>query len=202
MNYSYSLDSVFSSSTSSYDSSPMFPEELVGAAAICAACSCGFGTKHSLAKWPILPLLYVWNAADRSRFNACKELQAVYEENGHLILIALMHQFYEARHNPDKLICDYINLVIQIARQLKAIDVELEYETIIDVLILNLDEQWSNFAAMLSMAIGTLNIIVDATGALIDEEGEQKAITDQNRSLDHALVEHGKVKYHYMIILV
>lgn len=137
------------------------------------------------------PTQYQYIADAENGVDAWKKLQKVYEKNSRSNRIALMRQFYNARHDTTRPIADYITAIIKVAARLRAIGVKLEDSTIMDVLIMNLSEEWSNIAASLSMTMDDLNVVSDVTGALIDEEGRRGAITDPTGP-DHAMVVRGK----------
>jgi hypothetical protein len=119
---------------------------------------------------------YISDAVDG--VDAWMKLKKVYEKNSRSNRIALMRQFYNAKHDPRKPIHDYITQITKVAAQLKAIGAKLEDITVIDVLIMNLDGSWSNIAASLSASMDELNVVSDVTGALIDEEGRRNAVID------------------------
>jgi len=119
---------------------------------------------------------YIADAVDG--VDAWTKLRKVYEKNSRSNRIALMRQFYNARHDPTKPIADYIIQITKVSTQLKAIGVKLEDITVIDVLIMNLHGSWSNIAASLSASMDELNAVSDVTGALIDEEGRRNAVSD------------------------
>lgn len=129
---------------------------------------------------------YISDAVDGA--DAWKKLKKVYEKNSRANRIALMRQFYNAPHDPDQPITEYINSIIKVASRLKAIGLKIEDSTIIDVLIMNLHESWSNIATALSAATDELNVVTDVTGTLIDEEGRRKAINDPAATSDHAMI--------------
>lgn len=118
------------------------------------------------------PSQYQYISDATNGVDAWKTLSKLYEKNSRANRIALMRQFYGAKHDPAKPIRDYISTITSTASKLKAIGMKLEDETINDALIMNLHESWSSTAASLSMK-DTLTAVADVTGALIDEEGRR-----------------------------
>lgn len=100
-------------------------------------------------------------------------LKKHYEKNSRANRISLKRQFYGYKHNPEKPIQVYINDIRGLARRLAAIGVKVEDTDVMDVLIMNLDQSWSNIAGTLSQTLDDLASIEDVTGALTDEEGRR-----------------------------
>jgi len=125
---------------------------------------------------------YISDAKDG--VEAWEKLRKVYEKNSRENRIALMRKFYNAEHNASLPIQDYINPIIKVATRLRAIGVKVEDSTIIDVLIMNLDEKWSNIAASLCATMDDSKEVADVTGALIDEEGRRNPIDQDSMSRD------------------
>jgi hypothetical protein len=105
--------------------------------------------------------------------DAWKALKKVYEKNSRANRIALKRQFYGYIHDIEQSIQVYITGVTGLATRLKAIGVKLEDADIMDVLLFNLDQSWSNIAATLCATTDELNVIADVTGPLLDEEGRR-----------------------------
>jgi hypothetical protein len=150
---------------------------------------------HTAIGLTIDPSQYQYISDAEDGIDAWKRLQKVYEKNSRANRIALMRQFYNAQHDPSRPITDYINSITKVAARLKAIGVKIEDSTVIDVLIMNLDDQWSNMATSLSATMDDLNVVSDVTGSLIDEEGRRKAINDLAANSDQALAARGTGKY-------
>jgi hypothetical protein len=104
---------------------------------------------------------------------AWEALSKVYEKNSRGNRIALKRQFYGYVHDTNKSIQIYISGILGLATRLKAIKVKLEDTDIMDVLLFNLDSDWSNIAATLCATTDELNVVADITGALLDEEGRR-----------------------------
>ncbi|GLB42146.1 putative gag-polypeptide of LTR copia-type [Lyophyllum shimeji] len=116
---------------------------------------------------------YIQDATDG--VDAWKKLQKIYEKNSRANRISLMRQFYYAHHDPHMPIEDYINGIIKTANQLKSIGMKIEDFTIVDVLIMNLDETWSSIAGSLGATTQDDTAISAVTGALIDEQTRRNA---------------------------
>jgi len=100
-------------------------------------------------------------------------LSKIYEKNSRANRVALKRQFYGFTHDDTKPIQEYISGILELATRLKAIGVKLEDNDIMDVLLFNLDNSWSNIAASLCATVDDLGTVSDITGALLDEEGRR-----------------------------
>jgi len=65
---------------------------------------------------------------------------------------------------------NFITGILDLSTQLRGIGIKLLEDDIIDVIIFNLHESWSSFAASLTTSQFAL-IVADMTSMLIDEEG-------------------------------
>ena len=113
---------------------------------------------------------YIRDSADG--IAAWKALAAVHEKVSRANRIALKRRFYNFKHDTDQSIHTYINGIQDLASRLKGIKVTLQDDDIVDVLIFNLDESWSNIAGVLCSSKDELKLS-DVTSALIDEEGRR-----------------------------
>lgn len=104
---------------------------------------------------------------------AWKALSKIYEKNSRANRVALKRQFYGFSHDDTKPIQEYISGILELATRLKSIGVKLEDNDIMDVLLFNLDNSWSNIAASLCATVDDLGTVSDITGALLDEEGRR-----------------------------
>jgi gag-polypeptide of LTR copia-type len=111
---------------------------------------------------------YICDATDGPA--AWKALAEIYEKNSRVTCISLKRQFYGYTHDNSLLIAVYISGIMDLAAQLKAINIMLTDDDIIDVLIFNLHESWGNLTVTLTAITGKLKI-ADVKGALMDEEG-------------------------------
>ena len=100
---------------------------------------------------------------------AWKALKDAYEKNSRATRISLKRQFYGFEHDTNSGMQSYINGITELAGKLKAIGVKLSDEEITDVLIFNLDKEYSSIAASLTATKDELKI-ADITGALLEEE--------------------------------
>ena len=112
---------------------------------------------------------YIRNCQDGAE--AWKALQDIYERNSRATRIALKRQFYGFTHDVDQPVQTYVGGIIDLATKLRAIGLTLPNEDIIDVLIFNLAEPYSNIAA--SLATKDNLKLSDATSALVEEERRQ-----------------------------
>jgi LTR polyprotein gag-polypeptide-like protein/zinc knuckle protein len=99
-------------------------------------------------------------------WNALKE---IYEKNSRATRISLKRQFYGFVHDTNAPISAYVNGISDLAGKLKAIGIALTDEEVTDVLIFNLDNEYSSIAASLTSTKGELKIS-EVTSALIEEE--------------------------------
>jgi len=103
---------------------------------------------------------------------AWKALKDAYEKNSRATCISLKRQFYGFEHKAKEPMQKYVNGILELAGKLKAIRVALSDKEITDVLIFNLDQDFSNIASMLTASHEELKIS-DITGALLEEEGRR-----------------------------
>ena len=103
---------------------------------------------------------------------AWKALKDAYEKNSRATCISLKQQFYGFEHKAEEPMQKYVNGILELAGKLKAIRVTLLDKEITDVLIFNLDQDFSNIASMLTASREELKIS-DVTGALLEEEGRR-----------------------------
>jgi hypothetical protein len=108
---------------------------------------------------------------------AWQALKDTYEKNTRATRISLKRQFYGFTHDAMAPITHYVNGITDLAAKLKGIGIALTDEEITDVLIFNLDNEYSNIAASLMAAKGELKVS-DITSTLIEEarrKGEPSA---------------------------
>jgi len=101
-------------------------------------------------------------------------LKNKYEKSGRSYRVALKHQLYNCKHDPDRPIQDYIDEVITVWRRLTGIGVRLEETDIVDVFLFNLHESWASAAASLCIGLKENAVVADVEGALRDEERRQR----------------------------
>jgi len=99
-------------------------------------------------------------------------LQGAYEKNSRATRISLKRQFYGFEHDTNAPMQSYVNGITDLAARLKAIGIQLTDEDITDVLIFNLQGDYSNIAASLTTAQGELKVS-DVTSALLEEESRK-----------------------------
>ena len=109
---------------------------------------------------------YIWNSANS--VEAWTALKEIYEKNTCSTRISLKRQFYGFEHNTSAPMSTYVNGITDLAAKLKGIGIELTDEEITDVLIFNLDNEYSNIAASLMATKGELKVS-DVTSTLIEE---------------------------------
>ncbi|KAJ7095029.1 hypothetical protein C8R44DRAFT_598191, partial [Mycena epipterygia] len=99
--------------------------------------------------------------------HAWQALKKIYEKNSRANRIALKRQFYGYSHDIEQSIQD---------------------ADIMDVLLFNLDESWSNIAATLCATTDELNVIADITGPLLDEEGRRGGPPSSDETIGSAMM--------------
>ncbi|KAA1479524.1 hypothetical protein DENSPDRAFT_855426 [Dentipellis sp. KUC8613] len=97
-------------------------------------------------------------------------LAKIYKKNMRANHIMLKQQFYLYQHNPNALIREYIAGITTLASCLHGIGVSLLEDDIIDVLIFNLEKEWSNIGASLCSS-ESLTTMSQASAMLISKEG-------------------------------
>lgn len=142
------------------------------------------------------PSQYQYISGAKDAASAWESLKGIHEKNSRANRIAMMRSFYNARHDSSKPIQEYITPIIQTATRLRAIGVKIDDSTIVDVLIMNLDEKWSNMAASLSTATKDNSPVTEVTGALIDEEGRCAASDPDSDGITALVGKARKAKYH------
>ena len=100
---------------------------------------------------------------------AWKALKDIYEKNSQSTHIDLKQQFYEFKHDMSTSISTYVNSITDLARKLNAIGVSLSDQDITDVLIFNLDNEYSSIATSLIESKEKLKT-TDVKSALLKEE--------------------------------
>ena len=84
---------------------------------------------------------YIWNS--KNGVEAWTALKDTYEKNSRSMRISLKRQFYAFEHNTNAPMTTYVNGITDLAGKLKAIGITLTDEEITDVLIYNLDNEYS-----------------------------------------------------------
>jgi hypothetical protein len=97
-------------------------------------------------------------------------LKDKYEKSGRANRVAMKHQLYSCRHDPDRPIQDFIDEITTLWRRLGGIGVRLTEADIVDVFLFNLHESWSSTASSLCISLTENATIGDVEGALRDEE--------------------------------
>ena len=110
---------------------------------------------------------YIQNSANGVK--AWEALKEIYKKNSRSTRISLKQQFYGFVHDTNAPISAYVNGISDLAGKLKAIGIALTDEEVTDVLIFNLDNEYSSIAASLTSTKGELKIS-EVTSALIEEE--------------------------------
>jgi hypothetical protein len=100
---------------------------------------------------------------------AWKALKDIYEKNSRSMRINLKRQFYGFEHDTSASISAYVNGITDLARKLNAIGVSLSDQEITDVLIFNLDNEYSSIASSLVASKEELTT-ADVKSALFEEE--------------------------------
>jgi hypothetical protein len=112
---------------------------------------------------------------------AWQALSAIYEANNRANRISLKRQFYTFSHDVEKPIMDYVSGITSLASQLRAIEIKIEDEDIVDVLIYCLAPSYGNVATALMQRSDVLTV-ANVTAALVEEEAHQKAQAEPSRT--------------------
>ena len=115
------------------------------------------------------PSQYTYIRDAKNGVDAWTALKDAYEKNSRSTRINLKRQFYNFEHDINAPIQVYISGITDLAGKLKAIRVALTDEDITDVLIFNLDNEYSSIASTL-MASKSEFKVADVTSALLEEE--------------------------------
>ena len=110
---------------------------------------------------------YICNAKNGPE--AWKVLKDIYKKNSRSTRINLKQQFYGFEHDMSASISAYVNSITDLARKLNAIRVSLSDQDITDVLIFNLDNEYSSIATSLITSKEELKT-ADVKSALLKEE--------------------------------
>ncbi|KAJ3495365.1 hypothetical protein NLJ89_g10636 [Agrocybe chaxingu] len=108
---------------------------------------------------------------------AWQRLKDIYEKNSRATRISLKRQFYGFEHDINMLMQVYVNGITDLAAKLNAIGVTLNDEDITDVLIFNLDKEYSSIAASLSAGKTDLKV-GEVVSALLEEEQRKGGAPD------------------------
>lgn len=115
------------------------------------------------------PSQYTYIRNSKNGVEAWTALKEIYEKNSRSTRISLKRQFYGFEHNTNAPMSAYVNGITDLAGKLKAIGIALTDEEITDVLIFNLDNEYSSIAASLTATKEELKV-TEVTSALIEEE--------------------------------
>ena len=115
------------------------------------------------------PSQYTYLRNSKNGVEAWTALKDTYEKNSRSTRISLKRQFYAFKHDTNAPMTTYVNGITDLAGKLKAIGITLTDEEITDVLIYNLDNEYSSIAASLTASKGDLKVS-EVTSALIEEE--------------------------------
>ena len=128
------------------------------------------------------PSQYTYIRNSKNGVEAWTALKNIYEKNSRSTRISLKRQFYSFEHNTNAPMSAYVNGITDLAGKLKGIGIELTDEEITDVLIFNLDNEYSNIAASLMAAKEELKV-TDVTSTLIEEEQRKGGPPNSDRTL-------------------
>ena len=115
------------------------------------------------------PSQYTYVRNSTNSVEAWKALKDIYEKNSRSTRISLKQQFYGFKHDTNAPMSAYVNGITDLARKHKGIGIELTDQEITDVLIFNLDNEYSIIAASLMAAKEELKV-TEVTSTLIEEE--------------------------------
>jgi len=119
------------------------------------------------------PSQYTYIRSCNTGPEAYKALSDVYQKTSRANRMQLMRRFFRYEHQQGTPMEDYVNTITSLAMQLRAIGVELKDDSIIDVLIISLPEDYEALATSLSTQTGTLTL-ANVTSAILDEQMRQK----------------------------
>jgi hypothetical protein len=97
----------------------------------------------------INPTQYIYIRDAENGWNAWHALATLYEKPSRANHIHLKRAFYGYIQSPNTAIQDYLDGITSLATRLRAIGVTLSDDDIIDVILFNLDDSWSNLAGSL-----------------------------------------------------
>jgi len=117
------------------------------------------------------PSQYAYLREVKSGPEAWDILKKIYNKPSRANRTQLKRRFYQYKAKSDQSMQSYISAIADLASQLKAIKVPLEDDDIIDVLIMNLPEEYSAVASALNTRENLT--LSDVTGALIDDEARR-----------------------------
>jgi hypothetical protein len=139
------------------------------------------------------PSQYTYIRNSTNGAEAWTALKDIYEKNSRSTRISLKRQFYGFEHNTSAPMSAYVNGITDLAGKLKAIGIDLTDEEITDVLIFNLDNEYSSIAASLTATKGDLKVS-EVTSALKEEEKRRGGgpIADPSISLYSNNGPHGR----------
>ncbi|KAF5320629.1 hypothetical protein D9611_013725 [Ephemerocybe angulata] len=110
---------------------------------------------------------YIRDATDGA--DAWAKLKAIYEKNTRATRISLKQQFFGYHHNTNEPMQNYITGITDIASKLQGIGIKLADNDITDVMIFNLNSNYSSVASTLMASQGELTV-ADVSSALLEEE--------------------------------
>jgi hypothetical protein len=122
--------------------------------------------------------------------DAWQAFKDLYEKNSQANRITLKRAFYTFKHDPERPIRDFINGIMTLTNQLKALGVSLSDEDVIDVIIYALHSDWSNIAGTLTASQATLRL-ADVVSGLVDEEARRNPAPEAPESGMKATLTHG-----------
>jgi hypothetical protein len=111
--------------------------------------------------------------------SAWSALERVYLRNSAANRISLKRRLYGTRHNSDDSIHIYINTIMSLGSQLRAMGVTMGEEEITDALIFNLPTSYDPVATALMTRHGRLTVS-DVSASLVEYESRNKADASAN----------------------
>ena len=139
----------------------------------------------------IQPSQYTYIREAKNGVDAWNALKDAYEKNSRSTRINLKRQFFNFEHDTNAPIQNYISGITDLAGKLKAIGVALTDEDITDVLIFNLDNEYSSIASTL-MASKSEFKVADVASALLEEEQRKGGAPPPSIDADLALYGNGR----------
>jgi len=135
------------------------------------------------------PSQYIYIRDAENGWNAWHALATLYEKPSRANRIHLKRAFYGYIQSPGTAIQDYLDGIITLATRLRAIGVTLDDDDIIDVILFNLDDSWSNIAGSL---ITKDSIHLAEVISTLQDEGQRRSKANPAEIANVAVQNRGK----------
>src|ERR1700733_714713 len=135
------------------------------------------------------PTQYIYIQDVEDGWSAWRALATLYEKPSRANRIHLKRAFYGYIKSSDTVIQDYLDGIITLATRLRAIGVTLTDDDIIDVILFNLDDSWSNIAGSL---ITWDSIHLAEVVSTLQDEGQRRSKASPSEIANIAAHNRGK----------